>query len=125
VLVRCDVVAHPSWAEGFPNAVLEAMCAARPVVATRVGGIPEVVVHGETGVLVEARRPELLAAAIEQLVGDPLGARVMGLRGRQRVEAVYSLDRMCRAVERMYEALALPTRRTALVPVAEQLRLSG
>lgn len=106
VLVRCDIVAHPSWAEGFPNAVLEAMCAARPVVATRVGGIPEVMSDGEHGLLVEPRRPAQLASALERLIANPLAAHVMGLRGRRHVERVYSLDRMCDTVGALYERLA-------------------
>lgn len=106
VLVRSDVVCHPSWTEGFPNAVLEAMCAARPVVATRVGGIPEVLVDGEHGLLVEPRRPAELASALEKLLANPLAAHVMGLRGRQHVEQFFSLDRMCRTVESLYERLA-------------------
>jgi glycosyltransferase involved in cell wall biosynthesis len=105
VLVRCDIVAHPSWAEGFPNAVLEAMCAARPVVATRVGGIPEVMADGVHGMLIEAQRPAELASALEKLIANPLAGHVMGLRGRQHVEAVFSLDRMCERVESLYDAL--------------------
>lgn len=105
VLVRCDIVAHPSWAEGFPNAVLEGMCAARPVVATRVGGIPEVMADGEHGLLVEPQRPAELAAALEKLIANPLGAEAMGLRGRRHVERVYSLDRMCATVGSLYEQL--------------------
>jgi glycosyltransferase involved in cell wall biosynthesis len=105
VLVRADVVAHPSWAEGFPNAVLEAMCAARPVVATRVGGIPEVMTHSHHGLLVDAHDPGALAAALERLVTNPLAAHVMGLHGRQHVESFYSLERMCTTVESLYERL--------------------
>jgi len=105
VLVRCDVVAHPSWAEGFPNAVLEAMCAARPVVATRVGGIPEVLHHGKHGLLVEPRRPAELASALERLLRRPLAAHVMGLRGRRHVEAEFSLDKMRATFEALYAQL--------------------
>lgn len=105
VLVRCDVVAHPSWSEGFPNAVLEAMCAARPVVATRVGGIPEVMHDGAHGLLIGAQRPAELASALEKLIANPLAAHVMGLRGRQHVEREFSLARMCARVERLYEHL--------------------
>src|SRR5262249_13087946 len=86
VLVRCDLVAHPSWAEGFPNAGLEAMCAARPVVATRVGGIPEVLRDGEHGKLVAPQRPAELASALEKLIEHPLAAHMMGLRARQHIE---------------------------------------
>jgi len=125
VLVRCDVVAHPSWAEGFPNAVLEAMCAARPVVATRVGGTAEVMVDGETGLMIEPHLPEMLASALERLLDDPLAAHVMGLRGRRRVEAVYSIERMCHTIERMYEALAVPRAGATLVPASDELRVNG
>lgn len=106
VLLRCDVVAHPSWTEGFPNAVLEAMCAARPVVATRVGGIPEVMEHGTHGLLVEPRRPTELAAALEKLLAYPLAAHVMGLRGRQHVEQEFSLDKMRATFESLYAQLS-------------------
>jgi glycosyltransferase involved in cell wall biosynthesis len=106
VLVRCDVIAHPSWSEGFPNAVLEAMCAARPVVATRVGGIPEVLTDGVHGLLVEPQRPAELASAIEKILANPLAGHVMGLRGRQHVEREYSLDKMRKTVEALYEQLA-------------------
>jgi glycosyltransferase involved in cell wall biosynthesis len=105
VLVRSDVVAHPSWAEGFPNAVLEAMCAARPVVATRVGGIPEVMRDGEHGLLVAPRRPAELASALERLLTNPLAAHVMGLHGRQFVEREFSLDRMCARMTALYDRL--------------------
>jgi glycosyltransferase involved in cell wall biosynthesis len=125
VLVRCDVVVHPSWAEGFPNAVLEAMCAARPVVATRVGGVPEVMIDGDTGLLVEPRAPERLAAALERLLADPAAAHTMGLHGRRRAESVYSLDRMCRTVERMYEALVTPTVDAPLRPAADAPRVDS
>jgi glycosyltransferase involved in cell wall biosynthesis len=106
VLVRCDLVVHPSWAEGFPNAVLEAMCAARPVVATRVGGIPEVMRDGVHGLLISPHKPSELAAAVEKLAANPLTAHVMGLRGRIHVESEYSLDRMCATVARLYQSLA-------------------
>jgi L-malate glycosyltransferase len=106
ILARADLVVHPSWAEGFPNAVLEAMSAARPVVATRVGGCPELVVDGENGLLVEPRRPDALAAAIARVLGDPARGAELGRRARARVEAEYSLERMSRAVEDIYAQLA-------------------
>ncbi|MDB4970139.1 MAG: hypothetical protein JWN44_5828 [Myxococcales bacterium] len=105
VLVRCDIVAHPSWSEGFPNAVLEAMCAARPVVATNIGGIPEVMDDGVHGILIDAQKPAQLATALEKLIANPLAAHVMGLHGRQHVEKVFSLDKMCRTVEALYDEL--------------------
>jgi glycosyltransferase involved in cell wall biosynthesis len=124
VLVRCDVLAHPSWSEGFPNAVLEAMCAARPVVATRVGGIPEVLRDGEHGLLVEPQRPVELASALARLIANPLAAHVMGLRARQFVEREFSLDRMCARVESLYEQL-VGTDGRRLSAVSSQLSASA
>jgi glycosyltransferase involved in cell wall biosynthesis len=86
--------------------VLEAMCAARPVVATRVGGIPEVLRDGETGHLVEPRRPDLLADVLGAVLGQPLVLRALGRAGRRRVEAEYSLERMTDAVQSIYAGLA-------------------
>ena len=72
--------------DGIPNTVAEAMAVALPVVATRVSGIPELVEHGVTGLLVEARDPGAFAAALERLVGDPQEAERFGRAGRKRVE---------------------------------------
>ncbi len=104
LLARADLVVHPSWSEGFPNVVLEAMAAARPVVATRVGAAPELVRDGVTGLLVEPRDPASLAAAIELLLA-PAPARLMGRRGRQVVEERYTLDKMVASVETLYAGL--------------------
>jgi glycosyltransferase involved in cell wall biosynthesis len=106
LFAAADLLVHPSWAEGFPNAVLEAMCARRPVVATRVGGCAEVMIDGETGLLVEPRRPVELADALERLFVNPARARAMGERGRATVEGRFSLDRMSATVEDIYAQLA-------------------
>ena len=79
--------------------------AARPVVATRVGGIPEVMIDGEHGLLIEPQRPAELASALGKLLENPLAAHVMGLRGRQFVEREFSLDRMCARVTALYDSL--------------------
>lgn len=76
-----DVVALPSWMEGSPNAVLEALASGRPVVATRVGGIPEVVAPGQNGELVPPREPEALARALERALArdwDPAAVASSG-----------------------------------------------
>jgi glycosyltransferase involved in cell wall biosynthesis len=104
ILRHVDLLVHPSWAEGFPNAVLEAMCAGKPVVATRVGGCPELV-SAETGRLVEPRRPEELASAVEELLSNPALAQELGRRGRRLVEERYSLDRMSQTIQSLYESL--------------------
>ena len=88
------------------RAALEAMAAARPVVARGVGALPETVVHGETGLLVEDDRPESVAAALAQVLGAPGRGRDMGLAGRQRAQTVFSPERSVETVERVYRSLA-------------------
>jgi glycosyltransferase involved in cell wall biosynthesis len=108
ILARSHIVVHPSWAEGFPNAVLEAMCAGKPLVTTRVGGVPEVVRDGAEGLLVPPRQPPELATAVATLLGNKDARRDIGCRGRARVEATYSLERMCATVENIYAELLAP-----------------
>ena len=84
--------------------LLEAMAAGLPVVATRVGGNPEVVVDGETGWLVPPRDPDALAAAIRSLLDDPKLAARMGESGRTRVRERFSLEAMVRAYAAVYDA---------------------
>jgi len=105
VLRAADVMALPSLDEGLPLAVLEAMACARPVVATPVGGVPEAVVDGETGILVPPDDPEALAAALLRLLRDPELGRRMGEAGRRRVEAHFSLDRFVERVQALYDEL--------------------
>ena len=92
--------------EGCPLSVLEAMAAGVPVVATAVGGVGELVVDGETGVLVEPGRPDLLAAALEALLREPDRALSMGAAGRARAQARFSRDRMVRETVALYESVA-------------------
>jgi L-malate glycosyltransferase len=109
LLARADAVIHPSWSEGFPNAVLEAMAASRPVIATRVGACPDLIRDGETGWLVPPRSPPALAAAIERLLDDLPRARAVGLAARRAVEARYSASRLGTASARLYaELVAAP-----------------
>jgi L-malate glycosyltransferase len=112
ILRHADLLVHPSWAEGFPNAVLEAMCAGKPVVATRVGGCPELV-SAANGRLVEPRQPAALADAIAEVLGNPALAQEMGRRGRRIVEERYSLDRMSRTIQSLYESLLAGAERLA------------
>jgi glycosyltransferase involved in cell wall biosynthesis len=101
-----DVLALPSWTEGMPLVTLEAMARGVPVVATAVGGIPEVVVDGTTGLLVPLRDPQALAAALRALTDDPARARVMGEAGRARVhERFRAADSIARTLE-VYDELA-------------------
>jgi glycosyltransferase involved in cell wall biosynthesis len=81
---EADVFAFPTWREGFPNVVLEAMAAGLPLVATPVGAIPDVVREGDEALLVPARDPDALAAALQRLVSDAALRRAMGARARER-----------------------------------------
>lgn len=89
LLDRSAALVVPSIYEGMPLVVLEAMVAGVPVVASRVSGIPEVVLDPESGWLVPPEDPPALAAAIQELLGDPEGARRRGDRGRRRLEERY------------------------------------
>lgn len=106
-LLPCmDVFVMPSLSEGFGIAIVEAMMARRPVVATSVGGIPEVVVPGETGLLVPPGDPIALAEAIRDLLRQPDMAARMGRMGRQRAEANFSVETMVARHQAFYESLA-------------------
>ncbi len=99
ILRELDLFVLPSLNEGLPRAILEAMALALPVVATRVGGNAELVVDGQTGLLVPAEDPDALAAAMARILQDPELAGSMGRRGRRRVEAEFSLEASTREVE--------------------------
>lgn len=84
VLAAADIVAMPSLSEGFPLAVLEAMMAGRAVVASRVGGIPEMIIDGETGLLVPPADPGALASALGWLIASPSLRKRLGEAARER-----------------------------------------
>lgn len=92
LLAHSAALVVPSIYEGMPLVVLEAMCDGVPVVASRVSGIPEVVLDPETGWLVPPEDPAALAAALAELFGSPEAARARGERGRQRLEERYRSD---------------------------------
>jgi glycosyltransferase involved in cell wall biosynthesis len=87
------------------RAALEAMAAARPVVARRVGALPETVVDGETGLLLDDDRAEAVAAALARVLGDRETARAMGAAGRRRAEAAFGAERAVSVVEDVYRTL--------------------
>lgn len=112
LLYAADFFVLPSLTEGLPMSILEAMAAGLPVAATAVGGVPELVVDGETGILVPPGDLEALAGAMAKLAGSPELRRRMGCAGRARVEAHFTLDGMAAQYEALYrEALARPARR--------------
>lgn len=102
ILAASDVFVLCSDREGLPIAVLEAMAASRPVVATRVGDLPLVVRDGQTGLLVNARDPVGLAGAIRTLLRDRPRAQRLGEQGRHLVEREYNLTRMLQEHEKLY-----------------------
>lgn len=108
-----DVAVMPSQDEALSNVLLESMAAGTPVVATNVGGTSEAVRDGVNGVLVPPARPDLLAGAIEQLLRAPALARQLGCQARKTIEERYSLDRMVRATESVYDRLLSAKRRSA------------
>lgn len=93
ILAEADVFIRPSLTEGMPLAVLEAMSAGLPVVATPVAGVVELVKHGENGLLVPPGDPAALADAVTQLLSDPHRRRSMGSEARRTIERKYSWDR--------------------------------
>lgn len=105
VLARARVAVLASHGEGLPNGVLEAMAARLPVVATCVGGTPELVVEGETGHLVLPGDAGALAGRIAGLVDHPRRAQAMGAAGRRRIEARFTAERMAAGFEALYEAM--------------------
>ena len=101
LLAESDLFVLPSRSEAFPNAVIEAMAAGLPVVASDVGGIPEVVQDGLNGLLVPPDDPRALADAVLGLMDDPVRAARLGAAARAGAGR-YSIDRMVDAFERLY-----------------------
>jgi glycosyltransferase involved in cell wall biosynthesis len=104
VLANLDVVVLPTVLdfEGVPLALIEALASRRPVVATRVGGVGELVRDGETGLLVEPRDDAGLAGAIATLVREPSRMNALAERGQRLVIDVYQRDRMIAETEKFY-----------------------
>lgn len=106
---HCDVLVAPSRfgragrTEGIPNVVIEALGHQRPVITTRVSGIPELVEDGVTGLLVEPNDPQGLCLALKRVYDDPIAADAMARRGRARVELEFDLDKNARAQIAMFE----------------------
>ncbi len=101
-----DVVAQASMSEGLPNVMLEAAAAARPIVATDAGGTREIVIDGETGLLVATEDPAGLAAALLRVIEDPdLRARI-GPAARAHVQRTFGMARYVREWGDLYDELA-------------------
>jgi L-malate glycosyltransferase len=105
VLRSAAVSVMPSLNEALSNVLLESMAAGAPIVATRVGGTPEAITHGHTGLLVPAGDPKALSEAIARLLKEPALAAAVGRAARQAAESSFSLSRMVAATEQLYRDL--------------------
>jgi glycosyltransferase involved in cell wall biosynthesis len=110
ILAAADVLVLPSRDEGLPLVVLEAMATGRPVVATSVGGTPELIVDGETGLLVPSGDVAALAVALDAVLRDSERAAALGEAGRRRFEERFTLDAMTRQVLEVYDDVACGSR---------------
>ena len=105
ILAMADLFVLPSLGEHFGRVLIEAMAMGKAVVATDAGGVPEVVIHGETGLLVPPAQPGPFATAVLALLKDPAKAARLGNAGRRRAEKVFSLGRHVETVEALYKEL--------------------
>jgi glycosyltransferase involved in cell wall biosynthesis len=100
-----DLSILSSWSEGLPQSVIQALAAGVPVVATRVGGVPEVVIHEKTGYLAEAGDHEGFAREIIRALKEPERARQMAFAGKELVRNGYSVEHMLDEIERVYTTM--------------------
>lgn len=120
LLAASDAFVLPSRSEAMPNGVIEAMAAGLPIIATAVGGIPEIVTHGETALLVRPDDAPALASAMLTLINAPERAAGFGAAARRAVERRFSFDRMVSGFEQVYLS-ELQAHAPKLVPNAELL----
>ena len=125
VLAALDVFVLPSRTEGMSNALLEAMAMALPVVATAVGGTPEVIADGRSGLLVPSDDPAAMAAAIGRVLADPARGRGLGEVARSVVEERYGARSMVRRLEGIYAAVAGERSTPAAAPLVSARNLDS
>ncbi len=106
---EADAFVLPSRSEGLPVVLMEAMAAGLPVVATRVGGIPEIVEEGAAGFLVPADDESALADALRRLLGDPTRALLMGQANRKKAEREFAIGLQAQTLLRLWFAAAAPS----------------
>jgi glycosyltransferase involved in cell wall biosynthesis len=105
ILAAADIFAMPSLSEGLPLAIIEAMFAARPIVASRVGGIPDAVEDGREGLLVAPGDSAALGHALERLLASPALRTSLGAAAQRRAEAEFTTARMTDRYEQIYRSL--------------------
>jgi len=101
-VAEADVLVLPSRSEGIPNAVLEAMAMGKPVVATAVGGVPEVIVDGTSGRLVASEHPAMLARGLEEVLTDPELYQRFVAEGKRRVQEAFSIEARVDKLQALY-----------------------
>jgi glycosyltransferase involved in cell wall biosynthesis len=114
VMAACDLFVLASHYEGYPVALMEALALGLPIVATRVGGVPQAVRHDVEGLLVPPRRPDLLAEAVLALISDPDRRARMALASEQRA-GDYDIGRATRRLEDLYRSLVAVSARSPSV----------
>jgi glycosyltransferase involved in cell wall biosynthesis len=105
ILALANLFVLPSLGEHFGRVLIEAMAMGNAVVATDAGGVPEIVDHGKTGLLVPPANPEAIADAVLTLLADPARSAQLGAAGRRRAEAEFSLTHHVQAIEALYEEI--------------------
>jgi len=105
LLRLCDIFVLPSVGEPFGRVIIEAMATGRPVVATKSGGVPEVVVDGQTGLLVPPEDAQCLGGAIQTLLADSQRGQQMGAQGLTRAHQLFSADRVAQQAQELYQRI--------------------
>lgn len=104
IIASCDLIILPSYREGTPRCITEAMAASKPVIATNIAGIPEQVEDNKSGFLIPIKNSELLAQKMEYLINNPKLAKKMGKEGYKRVNK-FSSDKMVKDIGQLYDRL--------------------
>jgi glycosyltransferase involved in cell wall biosynthesis len=106
ILAVSDIFVLPTLTEALPTVLAEAMAAKKPIIASRVGGVPEMVEDNRNGLLLPPAQPDKLAAAVNTLLGDPERSAAMGKAGAAIAAEKFDIDRQCRQLEACYSELA-------------------
>jgi glycosyltransferase involved in cell wall biosynthesis len=122
LLARAAVFALPSYAEGLPMSLLEAMAAGCPVVATPVGGIPDLVTHDVNGLLVPPGNPQALADALQRILRDRALAARLGNAARQTIANRFNAERSLERLEQVYAELGVRGETVGAVASARRLQ---